>query len=258
MFTDASGNPLPADKFRDSTGAIRSMVETTPLFVGPPAPAGPRPSQPQGVTASASVPGMVYANQFTPYIPGQAVVEGTYPSDYNASWGPQPPGIFQSIGSAITSAASFVAKQPSGFDYSKQPQLNVAQQPSNSFDVSTPTFSGVSKITTDVSASPNAWSNVLQSGGRSGWKAVILDGQHAFRNKNGQFKVGETLNGLRGMTLSGLGLAAVTGKLATKTLPVEVYTSKSSWGTLGLVGGGVVAMGLLGLLIYKFSKGGRR
>lgn len=112
-------------------------------------------------------------------------------------------------------------------------------------------------VTVSVAADSNAWSYILQKGNPK-WQAVILDGVHAFRNKNtGSFQKGESIRGMSGMRMGGLGFAGIAGFLGAVTVSVPTYTTVKSGGggsigkTVGIVAGSVVGIGLLGYLIYR-------
>jgi len=161
------------------------------------------------VSVKVSDPNMVWAPMATPSVP-TVVTSG---------------GIFQSLfpdTNMTTSGGKSKPKPPVSGDYA-----------------------GTTTITTSVSANTNSWSNVLQAGGKNGWKAVLLDGEQYFRNS----RTGEFSKTLKGLSLSGL--SAVTGKLTTKTMPVEVYTSKTNW---ALIGGGIAAAAIAGLVLWKVLK----
>lgn len=149
-------------------------------------------------------------------------------------------------------------------DQVSSPPVVYGKVPSPLFSTPTPSTapaasvapSGNVSVTVNVAADQNAWSYILQKGNAK-WQAVILDGVHAFRNKNtGSFQKGESIRGLSGMRMGGLGFAGIAGFLGAVTVSVPTYTTVKGGGgsigkTVGIVAGSVVGIGLLGYLIYR-------
>ena len=137
----------------------------------------------------------------------------------------------------------------------------------DSTPVSLPTPVATIATTVNVTADPNSWGYILQHGNPT-WQAVLLNGQHAFCRKSGgrcvasSIMPGESIRGMSGMNMSGLGLAGVRGLLGVVTLPVQSYTTHAKGGggggstvkTVALVGAGVIGLGILGWLAYRAWK----